>query len=97
MKYKGEIIDTKLGDGTSGLSLASVTIVINFLNDDDPNSFGGFTGQITLTNDDDINISDKTDDLLEKAVTKVKTKIDNSTKYIEEKTENSDDNNSTNN
>lgn len=64
-----QITNRSMIDGTDGLEIDSVTIVVDFRSDDR----NYFSGQVLLTaKDDGVNLQSKTDDLKQKAIAKVK-------------------------
>lgn len=64
-----EITNRSMIDGTDGLEMDSVTVVVDFRSDDR----NYFSGQVLLTaKDDGVNLQSKTDDLKQKAIAKVK-------------------------
>lgn len=68
MTITTSITNNKLGNGTNGLELYSVTVVVNFQETD--NYFGG---QVILTKEDDsISLQSTTEELQTKAIAKAK-------------------------
>ena len=70
-----QITNNELVNGTNGLELSSITVVVNFQSDN--NYFGG---QVVLTKlDDEISLQSTTDEIQNKAIAKAKKMIDEST------------------
>ena len=70
-----KITNNELVNGTNGLELSSITVVVNFQSDD--NYFGG---QVVLTkSDDEISLQSTTDEIQTKAIDKAKNLISEST------------------
>ena len=70
-----KITNNELVNGTNGLELSSITVVVNFQSDD--NYFGG---QVVLTkSDDEISLQSTTDEIQTKAIDKAKNLIAEST------------------
>lgn len=64
-----QITNRSMIDGSNGLEIDSVTIVVDFRSDDR----NYFSGQVLLTaKDDGVNFQSKTDELKQKAIDKVK-------------------------
>lgn len=69
-----QITNTELRNGTNGLELNKVTVVVNFADGD--NYFGG---QVVLNSlEDAIALTSTTDEMIEKAIAKAKDEISNS-------------------
>ena len=70
-----QITNNELVNGTNGLELSSITVVVNFQSDN--NYFGG---QVVLTkSDDSISLQSTTDEIQNKAIAKAKNMIAEST------------------